>query len=92
MDFIETIIKKLQESANSEEFMKALVSDGLIVHPGKFPESIQLNVKERKVTKDEIINIFKVVSSPRHCEVHIQILGKNPAKTNECFWFHKPEK
>ncbi|MFA7717612.1 MAG: hypothetical protein WC875_02770 [Candidatus Absconditabacterales bacterium] len=85
MELIETILEKLHKSSNSQEFMNALAKESgfYISFDAATPDKIGSCFKERKITEDEIINVFG------ERVVFIQILGKNAAKTEEYFWVDK---
>jgi len=85
---MKSILNKLESSLDSTDFLKGLIKKGFEIHP----DSKHLHkptLKERKVTEDEIINVFDLIDE--HPEIaYIQVIGKKGVQTNECFFVRKP--
>jgi len=97
MTLIQIISEKLKKSENSVEFMKALVKEGFKVNPlSRIQVELAFELKDRKITSEEIINVFEQPSSMNNHMLssmfYVKILGKNIGQTKEYFQLLKKEK
>lgn len=87
---VNKILEKLEESqTNSETLLRFLAnSDEFDVVIEQMSISEKIILRDRKMNKYEIINIFEKYRSSKHDtepEIWIQVLGKTPANTKESF-------
>ena len=89
MTHFKSIVQILQKSANSKEFLSGLMDDGFNLHPDANVHN-QPRLQARKVTKDEIIQVFEYYKLDGCVEIaYLQIIGKSPVQINENFWVCK---
>ncbi|MEI6774349.1 MAG: hypothetical protein WCL18_06255 [bacterium] len=89
MEAFKDILKKVEKCANAADLLTSLIKAGYNVHP-EANNLHQPRLKRRKVTEDEIIQVFECYKFDGCPEIaYLQIIGKKPIQINEHFWVCK---